>query len=57
MDTVSPGLEEALEPTLDFSWLRLTPAAWAAISLTLLFGAVAFWRLAICFGSVLACTR
>jgi hypothetical protein len=59
MNTISPGLEEVIEPriTFDLKWLSLSPGWWAGIAMALLFGGVAAWRLAICFSSVLACSR
>lgn len=58
MNTISPGLDEVAEPVrVDLPRLRISRAAWSAIVLALLFGAVAVWRLSICVHSVLACTR
>lgn len=59
MDTVSPGLEGSFTAPapLAESWPRLSRRWWGAIALVVLFGAAAAWRFAICFSSVLACTR
>ena len=59
MNTVSPGFDEALAPRVRFNlaWPRLAPAWWGGIAFTLVVAAAAAWRLAICFTSVLACTR
>lgn len=58
MNTISPGIESSIgvERQAMDKW-RLSPAAWSAIAFAALAAVVTLWRVLICFGSVLACTR
>jgi hypothetical protein len=59
MDTNAAALEDTLlrDPATPFLNLKLSPAVWAGITLTLLFGAAVAWRMVTCLYVVLACTR